>query len=135
MVFVSIVVEIETIHHTAVIVTDVDRAKGFYGGILGLRELPRPDFGFDGVWYQVGEGQELHLIVHPEARTVRGTTTIDGRDGHFAMRVGSYAKTLEHLRAHGVACRELPLNPTPWAQIYVTDPDGNVIELNADRPA
>ena len=22
-------------------------------------------------------------------------------------------------------------NLTPWAQLYVTDPDGNVIELNA----
>lgn len=128
-------VEIETIHHTAVIVTDVRRAKRFYGGVLGLPELPRPDFGFDGVWYRVGEYQELHLIVYPEARTVRGTTAIDGRDGHFAIRVSSYAETLAHLRAHGIACRELPQNPTPWAQIYVTDPDGNVVEFNADRLA
>lgn len=126
---------IESIHHTAVIVTDVERAKRFYGGILGLREIPRPAFGFDGVWYRVGENQELHLIVHPAARTLRGTTTIDGRDGHFAMRVSSYVKTLEHLRAHGIACREVPVNPTSWAQIYLTDPDGNVIELNADPPA
>jgi hypothetical protein len=40
---------------------------------------------------------------------------------------------MEHLRAHGIECRALPDNPTPWAQIYVTDPDGNVIELNAER--
>jgi hypothetical protein len=24
-------------------------------------------------------------------------------------------------------------NLTPWHQIYLTDPDGNVIELNAER--
>jgi glyoxylase I family protein len=128
------VVDVEAIHHTAVIVTDLERAKRFYGGVLGLREMPRPDFGFGGAWYRVGEGQELHLIVYPEALAVRGTTTIDGRDGHFALRVRSYTGALEHLRAHGVAVREQPANPTPWAQIYVTDPDGNVIELNADRP-
>ena len=128
-------VEIQTLHHAAVIVTDVERAKRFYGGVLGLRELPRPDFGFDGVWYRIGRHQELHLIVYPGARTLRGTTAIDGRDGHLAMRVGSYTDTLAHLRAHGIPCRALPDNPTPWAQIYVTDPDGNVIELNADRPA
>lgn len=128
-------VQIQTIHHTAVIVTDVERARQFYGGVLGLRELPRPNFGFDGVWYRVGKNQELHLIVYPEARTLRGTTAIDGRDGHFAMRVSSFSDTLEHFRAHGITCRALPDNPTPWAQIYVTDPDGNVIELNADRPA
>ena len=45
----------------------------------------------------------------------------------------SYAETLAHLKAHGVACLERPDNPTPWAQIYVTDPDGHVIELNAPR--
>jgi catechol 2,3-dioxygenase-like lactoylglutathione lyase family enzyme len=124
---------VESLHHAAVIVTDVERARRFYGGVLGLSELPRPDFGFDGVWYRVGAHQELHLIVYPEARTLRGTTAIDGRDGHFAMRVRSYTQTLEHLRTHGVPYRALPDNPTPWAQIYVTDPDGNVIELNADR--
>ncbi len=126
-------VSIDSLHHAALIVTDVARARRFYGGILGLRELHRPDFGFGGVWYRVGADQELHLIVYPAARTLRGTTEIDGRDGHFAMRVVSYRDTLQHLRAHGIACRELPDNPTRWAQLYVTDPDGNVIELNADR--
>ena len=125
--------QVQGIHHTAVIVTDMDRARRFYGGVLGLEEIPRPDFGFDGAWYRVGAGQEVHLIVYPAARTVRGTTAIDGRDGHFAMRVSSYSEALQHLRANGVPCREQPDNPTPWAQIYVTDPDGNVIELNADR--
>ena len=43
----------------------------------------------------------------------------------------SYRQTLEHLRAHGVDVLEKPTNLTPWAQLYVTDPDGNVIELNA----
>ena len=29
--------------------------------------------------------------------------------------------------------KESLVNPTPWAQIHLTDPDGNVIELNAER--
>jgi catechol-2,3-dioxygenase len=32
-----------------------------------------------------------------------------------------------------VPIRDRPHNLTPWPQIYVTDPDGNVIELNAER--
>jgi hypothetical protein len=36
------------------------------------------------------------------------------------------------LRSHGLECLESPRNLTPWAQIYVTDPDGNVVEFNAD---
>jgi catechol 2,3-dioxygenase-like lactoylglutathione lyase family enzyme len=88
---------------------------------------------FGGAWYALGASQQLHLIQHENPRTLRGTTAIDGRDGHLALRVDSYDAALAHLKAHGVACLEAPVNLTPWAQIYVTDPDGNVIELNADR--
>jgi len=122
----------EDLHHVSLSVTDLDRAKRFYSDVLGLNEVPRPAFDFPGAWYVVGDRQ-LHLIVHTTPRTLRGTTEIDGRDGHFAMRVEDYDAALEHLRAHGVEVRERPTNPTPWAQLYVTDPDGNVIELNTER--
>ena len=121
------------LHHVSVCVTDLARARHFYGEVIGLRELPRPDLGFPGAWYAVGTSQELHLIVHPPSKTMRGTPEIDGRDGHFAFRVASYEDTLARLRAHGIALIESPRNATPWAQIYVTDPDGNVIEFNVER--
>jgi catechol 2,3-dioxygenase-like lactoylglutathione lyase family enzyme len=124
-------IEVETLHHVAVCVTDLERAKHFYGVVLGLSEVARPPFDFGGAWYAFG-GRQLHLIVHPPTLTLRRTPSIDARDGHLALRVGSYQQTLEHLKAHGVACLEQPRNLTPWAQIYVTDPDGNVIELNAE---
>ena len=123
---------IETLHHVTVSVTDLARARLFYGEVLGLRELERPPFDFPGAWYELGDRQ-LHLIVHTTPRTLRGTTEIDSRDGHFAVRVSSYRDSVEHLRTHGIQLRESPRNPTPWAQIYITDPDGNVIELNAER--
>jgi glyoxylase I family protein len=122
------------LHHVSVCVTDLTRARHFYGEVLGLRELARPDLGFPGAWYAVGTTQELHLIVHPPSKTMRGTPEIDGRDGHFAFRVASYEDTLARLRRYGVALIESPRNATPWAQIYVADPDGNVIEFNLERP-
>jgi catechol 2,3-dioxygenase-like lactoylglutathione lyase family enzyme len=128
---VTAVIEIESLHHVAVCVTDIDRAKQFYGGVLGLKELPRPPFDFGGAWYALGDVQELHLIVHPPTLTMRRTTEIDVKDGHLAIRVGSYQQTLDHLRRHGIEYVDRPRNLTPWPQIYVTDPDGNVIELNA----
>ena len=126
------IVVIESLHHVSIVVSDVTAAKAFYGGVLGLAELPRPSFDFDGAWYALGDRQ-LHLIVHPPGRTRRGTTTIDSRDGHFALRVSDYDEALTYLRSRGVRVRESRLNATPWAQIYVTDPDGNVIELNCKR--
>ena len=123
---------LETFHHVALCVTDLARAKQFYGGVLGLTELPRPDFDFPGAWYALGASQ-LHLIVHPSPLTLRGTTAIDFRDGHVALRVASYRDAVTHLRAHGVFCVESPHNKTPWPQVFVADPDGNLIEFNADR--
>ena len=121
------------VHHVSVCVSDLGRARQFYGAVLALRELPRPDLGFPGAWYAVGDAQELHLIVHPPSKTMRGTPEIDGRDGHFAFRVQNYDEMLARLREHGIAVIESPRNRTPWAQIYVTDPDGNVIEFNVER--
>jgi catechol 2,3-dioxygenase-like lactoylglutathione lyase family enzyme len=123
---------IKTLHHVSINVTDLERARHFYSVVLGLPELPRPPFDFAGIWYQLGDRQ-LHLIVHPPARSLRGTTLIDGRDGHFALRVTDYDAVLAQLRGHGVPVVERRENATPWAQIYVTDPDGNVIELNVER--
>ncbi len=124
---------IESIHHIAVCVTDLERAERFYTDVLGLTKLRRPAFDFGGAWYALGGGQQLHLIVHDETRTLRGTTDIDARDGHVAIRVRSYRDTVAHLQSHGIACLDKPYNLTPWPQVYVTDPDGNIIEFNAER--
>ena len=124
---------ITRLHHAAVCVTDIERAKRFYAEVLGLREVARPDFGFPGAWYEFGDGSQLHLIVHETPLALRGTTAIDTRDGHLALRVDSYEATLAHLQGHGVGHVAQWDNTTPWAQIYVTDPDGNIVELNAER--
>lgn len=123
---------ISTIHHFSLCVSDLTRSRHFYGDVLGLRELPRPAFNFEGAWYEVGDRQ-LHLIVRPGATTLRGITTIDPGDGHVALRVASYRAAVAYLHERGVACREFPTNVTPWPQVFITDPDGNQIELNAEQ--
>jgi catechol 2,3-dioxygenase-like lactoylglutathione lyase family enzyme len=125
-------------------VRNLETSRRFYGEILGLQEIERPDFDFGGAWYRLDAGQ-LHLI-HDE----RGTSTfrdgkpLDARDAHFAVRVQSYRRTRDYLRTKGYSedarddlmrMKESPQNPTPWRQLYIMDPDRNVIELNADREA
>jgi catechol 2,3-dioxygenase-like lactoylglutathione lyase family enzyme len=122
-----------SLHHIAVCVTDIARSKRFYTEVLGLKEIPRPAFPFEGAWYEMADGRQVHLIVHERPRTLRGTSEIDLRDGHFALAVADFESAVAHLRAAGVECVERPDNVTPWKQVYVTDPDGNVIELNALR--
>ncbi len=120
----------EGIHHVSLLVTDIEKAKKFYGEILGFEESSdRPDFGFPGAWYQVG-GTQIHLIVHNEGKTLRGTTDIDSRDGHFAVRVQDIEGFLERMSAHHVELINKPDNKTEWHQVYISDPDGNIIEFN-----
>lgn len=133
--------EITAIHHTALTVTDIERSRQFYRDILSIREIPRPAFNFPGAWFQVGETQELHLIVHSRA-TFRGKP-LDSRDVHFAVRVPSFHAAVEFLHAKGYREDANPEDPycmivqphatAGYPQIYICDPDRHVIEINAER--
>jgi len=122
---------VESLHHVGIAVTDLVRSRRFYTTVLCLEEIPRPDFDFDGAWFRVGE-QQIHLIVQQGAELSRkdGLRT---RGDHIALRVHSYHGTVEHLRLLGVPFEGRPHNKTPWPQIYLADPDGHTIELNAER--
>jgi glyoxylase I family protein len=131
---------IETLHHASLPVTHLARAKRFYGDVLGLREIDRPPFDFPGAWYAVGDRQ-IHLIV-AAGSTFRDGKAVDTRDIHCAIRVASYREAVEHLRALGYTpdaadelrrTRESPRATAGFPQVYVLDPDRNVIELNAAR--
>ncbi|WP_424765942.1 VOC family protein [Paenibacillus sp. sgz302251] len=120
------------IHHASLIVTNLERAKAFYTGILCLREIERPAFDFPGAWYAIGDnGNQLHLLVH-DGETAR-TGGIDTRDGHFAIRISHYKQTIEWLEQHGITFKAKPDSITGFAQIFILDPDRNIIELNAEH--
>lgn len=133
--------EIATIHHIALTVTDVERSRRFYREILSINEIPRPPFGFPGAWFQVGDSQELHLIVHD--RSTFREKPLDTRDVHFAVRVPNYHAAVQFLRSKGYKEDADPndpmrmiVQPHPTAgypQIYICDPDWHVIEINAEH--
>ena len=125
-------IEIVGIHNVSLDVRDLEKARTFYKDVIGLQEMERPPFQFTGAWFAIGNtGQQLHLIVHPGQTLRQGG--IDSRDGHFAIRVGSYRQTLEWLDRQGIPYDARPNSTAGFPQIYVTDPDDNIIELNADR--
>ena len=134
--------DIEALHHVSIPVSHLDRSKQFYREILGLREIPRPKFPFQGAWFQVAGRQELHLILQHTDVTYRLNKSIDPGDIHFAVRVKSYQATLEFLRSKGyredgdasdlLLLRALPKPITGYPQIYILDPDRHLIEINAE---
>lgn len=124
--------EIIGLHHISLTVENLQECKHFYGNVLGLEELDRPNFDFPGAWYQIGE-QQLHLIQYSESQTLRTNNTIDTKESHIALRVKDYEATLEHLRSHRIPFQENPSTKSGFIQVFCTDPDGNIIELNVEH--
>lgn len=123
----------ELIQHVSVLVTDLERARAFYTEQLQFTEDDtRPNFSIPGIWYQVGNTQ-IHLIVNPDGIARRNTTIIDSRDAHFAVRVKDMPAMIRRLEQNGIQYLDRPQNLTDWHQVYICDPDGNVIEFQALR--
>ena len=130
-----------SLHHVSLPVSDLERSRAFYRDILGLREIERPPFDFPGAWFAVGNDQ-LHLIGDSAEPTVRGKKGVDSRDIHFGVRVTSWTEALRFLESKGYRTdadeldpMKMKASPRPTAgfpQIYILDPDRNVIEINAE---
>jgi glyoxylase I family protein len=129
------------LHHLLIAAEEVERSRRFYAEVLELKEIARPAFPYPGAWFQIGSNQQLHIVVRSETM-MRGEKSIDSWDVHFALRVKSYRETLAWLEAKGFRedlpdddIRKMILKPDSMAgnaQIYVVDPDRNIIEFNCE---
>ena len=113
---------VRALHHTSVRIADLGRARAFYEELLGLQLAPRPDLGLPGVWYDLDAAQ-LHLIQAPGSGA-----DIDPTGPHFALEVESLAEVRRQLDARGI-----PYLDFGGTQLWVRDPDGNVVELCEPR--
>jgi catechol 2,3-dioxygenase-like lactoylglutathione lyase family enzyme len=111
---------VTALDHCSVLITDVARSRGFYAGLLGLREIPKPKtFDFVALWFDLG-GQQLHLLLkdRPDPPSPR----------HFALRVADCAAARRYFQDRGVPVQET--TPIPGAdRFFIADPDGNRIEV------
>ena len=114
------------VHHVSFAVSDLGRSRRFYEDVLELEPIPRPEMGIAGAWYRAG-ACEVHLISTPAGADVG---TAPGRltplANHSAFAIDDYAKTLERLKARGAEVLETDARR---GQMWVRDPDGNVLEL------
>ncbi len=118
--------EICALLHAGLLVADLDRARRFYEGVLGLAPCARPDLPYAGVWYALGGGQQLHLmkLPNPDAGAVRPAH--GGRDRHIALGVREMAALQARLDAEGVPHTA---SRSGRAALFCRDPDGNTLEF------
>jgi glyoxylase I family protein len=122
----SMAITISGFHHAGFLVTDIERAAAFYETVFGFPTLERPDFGFPGRWYDLGNGQQLHLMSTEQMPA--HTTGNPKFDRHIALEVPDLEQTAAQLTELGVPFAA-GSGRGGAAQLFVRDPDGNMIEL------
>ena len=124
------------IGHAAYGVSDLERSLKWYVGGLGLREAFRLNNEKGETWIvylQVCGGDFLELF--PDARVQPGKAPAGTAYRHLCLEVDDLAATLADLEARGVRADGPPrVGRDHNSQAWLTDPDGNRIELMQIAP-
>jgi YD repeat-containing protein len=114
------------INHVSIVANDLDESARFYEELFGAQRIPTATFPQPVLWLKLGS-QQLHLFEsdddEPQPRQ------------HLAFDVDDfdavYAKAKEvgilDSRAFGSPLRT---HPAGWAQLYIRDPAGNLVEID-----
>ena len=112
------------IHHAQITIPKGEEAaaRGFYCGVLGLREIAKPDelAGRGGFWLEVGDRQ-VHV----------GTEDVNGRQSskaHVAYLVDDLESARSKLSAAGIAVVE-GIQIPGYRRFEFRDPFGNRVEF------
>ena len=132
-----------TIGHVHLRTADIDRIRHFYVDVLGFEVVAEardvPGWGTTGDILFVAAGGYHHHFGFNTWKSAGGGPQPDGVAGlhHVAIRYptrAGLADALRRLRRVGWPLRQFTDHITHEA-IYISDPDGNDLELYWDRPA
>jgi catechol 2,3-dioxygenase len=130
---------IEELGHLVLYVRDVDASAAFYSDVLGFRPVIDRPPGQRGVMYRTGSDRTHHELLIVEAAPGAAPVATGDRLGlfHFGLKVGNSEEELRtaasDLRAAGVEIASA-VDHGATLSLYITDPDGNKIELYVDVP-
>jgi catechol 2,3-dioxygenase-like lactoylglutathione lyase family enzyme len=100
-----------------------EKVRAFYGGVLGLKEVPRPEAlnaVYDLMWFEF-----LDILFHLDF-TPPWVKPAENR--HVAIEVEGLAELRRYLEGQGATIREAVPMPDR-ERFYLLDPFGNYFEL------
>ena len=116
-----------SIQHVNLLVDDLAAADTFYADVLGFARAETPQQGFPSQFYDVTDGQQLHVNEMNDLRPERA---------HFCVRLERFNEVFHRCLELGIVDAEtwgkVRRLPTGVMQAFVRDPSGNLIELACD---
>jgi catechol 2,3-dioxygenase-like lactoylglutathione lyase family enzyme len=100
-----------------------DKVRAFYGGVMGLEEIPRPvalNAVYDLMWFKF-----LDILLHLDF-TPPWVKPAENR--HIALEVDHLSEVRSYLESKGATIREAVPMPDR-DRFYLLDPFGNYFEL------
>ena len=115
-----------SIHHSSLIVSELEVALEFYRDFLGLKvDQNRPISDYDGAWLWVGS-QQIHLLVLPNPDPEDGRPLHVGRDRHTALSIVGIESLCERLDEAGIPYTR---SKSGRKAVFCRDPDQNGLEF------
>ncbi len=115
-------------NHISLHVSNLQKSRHFYVQLLGMEEVPRPAFSFNGAWLSMGNGHLLHLIEGKDYETKSSN-----RGNHFAFS-NSDVNSLEKLfLSRGIEVISNKIRVDGIRQLFIKDPDGYFIEFSEEN--
>ena len=134
-------IRIRDIDHVVLRVSNLERMLGFYCGVLGCSvERRKDDIGL----VQLRAGRSLVDLVPVDGELGSAGGAAPGREGrnmdHLCFRIETFdeASLAEHLARHGVEAGRVSTRygaEGNGPSMYVTDPEGNTVELKGPPAA
>jgi len=119
-------------HHVAICVHDIEGARSFYAGILGLEELERPAEiagKFRSAWFLLG-GTELHVVENQAFEPLASPL-----GPHMAVTTDDFEATVQRIAETGATFGFGPgRGPDGVMRAVLSDPTGNVVEITDAAP-
>lgn len=122
---------IKGLAHVCFVVKNLDASIAFYRDALGLKlafEFRNASGARTGAYLHVGDRAFIELFEGQPATPAQGSFR------HICLEVDDVEKDVNRLRKHGIVAEGMKLGADNSWQAWITDPDGNRIELHGYTP-